>query len=250
MSARIRLNIDDKHVTTRQGRKKILGRCFLEVEPGQVAVLLGESGCGKSSLLRLIVGLDTEYDGEIKLEVSGDDSGRSTCGMVFQEPRLLPWLSALGNVMFGVARAKDGNSKQELAMHALSEVGLSPEVGSKNPRQLSGGMAQRVALARALVNLPHVLLLDEPFGALDLHTRLKLQDDLLRILADTDTTALLVTHDIDEALYMGDQIAIMSSSPGEIIAVHQLAREETRSREDRTIDAVRLDLVHELMQGR
>lgn len=242
MPAKLTIRIDQKWIAGKQ----VLGRCYLEIHEAELAVLLGESGCGKSTLLRILVGLDRDFSGHISFV---ENTARSNmCGIVFQEPRLLPWMNVLDNVMFALPTNMDRISRKLQAQEALHLVGLS---GTEHrlPRELSGGMAQKVAIARALVNLPQVLLLDEPFRALDLHTRLNLHEELLNILSKTRTTALLVTHDIDEAISLGDHIAVMSSTPGAIVSI----RTPETPKGSRSIDELsrlRMSLIEQLLRAR
>jgi len=183
------------------------------VEPGEVVAILGASGCGKSTLLRMIAGLDHPTAGVIQVDgqpVSGIDP---RCAFAFQEPRLLPWRSLAENVALGLPRATPGAEGRGRVADLLELVGLTAFAGHR-PREVSGGMAQRAALARALARSPWVLLLDEPFGALDALTRLRMQDLLLDIHAVDPTTILLVTHDVDEALQLADRVVLLAPEPG------------------------------------
>ncbi|EMR07288.1 Aliphatic sulfonates import ATP-binding protein SsuB [Bhargavaea cecembensis DSE10] len=197
----------------------------LSAGEGEIIGLLGTSGCGKSTLLRAISGLDGNYDGEIRLNGKLVDGVQESAGFIFQEPRLFPWLTVLENVTFGLT-GKAGE-KEKKGREILRKVGLGD---SENlyPKELSGGMAQRVAIARALVTSPEVLLLDEPFSALDAFTKMQLQDLLLDIWKEAGTTMVLVTHDIDEALYLCDRIVILRGRPGEV--VHEISVGEPRPR--------------------
>ena len=197
----------------------------LKVEKGEIVGLLGTSGCGKSTLLRTISGLDTGYDGVIEINEKASKQVNEETGFIFQEPRLLPWLNVLENVMFGLEGKRA--EKLDKANHILQSVGLA---GKENlyPKELSGGMAQRVAIARSLVTSPEILLLDEPFSALDAFTKMQLQDFLLDVWKKYHTTMILVTHDIDEALYLCDRVVILRGQPGEV--VEELKVEEARPR--------------------
>ncbi len=191
----------------------------LSVDDGEFVAIVGASGCGKSTLLRLIVGLDTEYDGEIRLEGQRVRKPGLDRGMVFQDHRLLPWLTVEGNVAAALRRsALPSAEKRRLVAEHLELVGLSGFARAW-PAQLSGGMSQRVAIARALVNRPRFLLLDEPLGALDALTRLRLQDELARIVRHGRSTAILVTHDVDEAVFLADRIVVLRPDPGRIARV-------------------------------
>jgi sulfonate transport system ATP-binding protein len=204
-----RFRIDGAPMTALEG-------IALDVAPGEFVALLGASGCGKSTLLRLLAGLDAPDEGEVLHDgapVAGPSLQR---GLVFQDPRLFPWLTVEQNVAAALLNAPGGAAaKRRAVAEHLALVGLA---GFERawPHQLSGGMAQRAAIARGLVNRPDVLLLDEPFGALDALTRARLQDELKRIWAQEGTTMVLVTHDVDEALYLGQRVVVMTPRPGRI----------------------------------
>lgn len=192
----------------------ILKNINLEIAEGEFIAIVGHSGCGKSTLLKIIAGLVSYDDGEVTL--GGEKVIRPGVdrGMVFQEHRLFPWLKIKDNIALAVDAVSD-EIKEKLVSEHLELVKLS---GFENayPHQLSGGMSQRAAIARGLVNNPKVLLLDEPFGALDALTKINLQQEILKIWQKENTTMIMVTHDIDEAIYLADRIVIMSSNPGMI----------------------------------
>lgn len=188
----------------------------LTVAKGEILAIVGGSGCGKSTLLRLLSGLDTPSSGNIRLNGDIIDGPHPDIGLVFQEPRLMPWLKIADNVAFGI-RHLAGGERQTRVREVLDRVGLASHAGHW-PRELSGGQAQRVALARALVGRPQVLLLDEPFSALDALTRNDLQAHLLELWAYDRPTMILVTHDIEEALFLADRIVVMQPNPGRIRA--------------------------------
>ena len=195
------------------------GVCALDgtsftVEPGEIVAVIGGSGCGKSTLLRAISGLDRPTRGRVVLDGEPVTSPHEKIGIVFQEPRLLPWLTVADNVAFGLTD-RPMSRRRHRAAGALSRVGLGEKAGAW-PRELSGGQAQRVAIARALVPQPEVLLLDEPFSALDAFTRIDLQDHLLDLWTDLRPMMVLVTHDVDEAITLADRILVMRSRPGHI----------------------------------
>ena len=176
-------------------------------------MILGTSGCGKSTLLRITAGLDSPTTGAVTIgggPVTGIDP---RCAFAFQEPRLLPWRTLAGNVALGLPPGTAAAVGRDRVERLLDLVGLTPSP-SHRPREVSGGMAQRASLARALARDPWVLLLDEPFGALDALTRLKMQDLLLDVHAAAPTTVLLVTHDVDEALQLADRVILLGSEPG------------------------------------
>lgn len=186
----------------------------LEVEPGEIVVVVGGSGCGKSTLLRALSGLDSPTHGVVSLDGVIITEPNERIGIVFQEPRLLPWLTVAGNVGFGLEH-RPRKERDRRVTAQLARVGLSEKAGVW-PRELSGGQAQRVALARALVTRPEVLLLDEPFSALDAFTRVDLQDHLLDLWADSKPTLIVVTHDVDEAIVLADRVVVMRPHPGRI----------------------------------
>jgi NitT/TauT family transport system ATP-binding protein len=204
-------HLEVRNITRSFGTHNVLKGVSFEVEKGGVLALLGPSGCGKTTALRIIMGLDTATSGEVKVAgrtVSGCGFDR---GMVFQHAELLPWRSTLSNIGYGL-EAK-GMKQPELARaatHYLDLVGLS-HAKDKRPHQLSGGMKQRVGIARALAIDPEVLLMDEPFGALDSQTREGLHSELLAIHAKTEKTIIFVTHDLDEAVLLSDRVAVMQA---------------------------------------
>jgi ABC-type nitrate/sulfonate/bicarbonate transport system ATPase subunit len=188
----------------------------LDVEENAFITILGPSGCGKSTLLRIVAGLDVQTAGEVTLEgrrINGPGADR---GMVFQSYTLFPWLTVLDNVCFGLReRGLPRDQQLDIAHGFLAKVGLKG-FANHYPKQLSGGMQQRTALARALANNPRMLLMDEPFGALDHQTRELMQELLLGIWEAERKTVLFVTHDIDEAVFMGTRVVVMSARPGRI----------------------------------
>ena len=186
----------------------------VEVKPGELLAIVGGSGCGKSTLLRAVSGLDTPSHGRVVLDGVTITSPQEKIGIIFQEPRLLPWLTVAQNVGFGL-ESRPREERRSRVADALARVGLS-EKANVWPRELSGGQAQRVAIARALVPRPEVLLLDEPFSALDAFTRTDLQDHLLDLWSDLRPTLVLVTHDVEEAIVLADRILVMKPRPGMI----------------------------------
>lgn len=200
-----------------------------KAEKGEVIGVLGTSGCGKSSLLRVIAGLDTRYDGRIVLNGQQVKNVNEKTGVIFQEPRLMPWLTVMDNVSFGLK----GDKKEKVAKAAdfIKLVGLKG-FEKLYPKECSGGMAQRVAIARSLVTSPEVLLLDEPFSALDAFTKMQLQDLLIDVWKECQSTMILVTHDIDEALYLCDRLLVMRGQPGEVFKEIEVNKARPRSRGD------------------
>ncbi|MBS7590412.1 ABC transporter ATP-binding protein [Ancylobacter defluvii] len=214
-----RLRIEDVRLeyTTRQGKTVLaIDDISIDVPDNQFAVIVGPSGCGKSSLLYLVAGLNEPTSGRILLgneEVDGPGPDR---GMVFQSYTLFPWLTVRENVEFGLKRRKLPQAERdEIVNRYLNETGLAA-FHDAYPKQLSGGMMQRVAIARALANDPKILLMDEPFGALDSQTRNSMQKLLLRVWEQHKKTVLFVTHDIDEAILLGDRIYVMTARPGRL----------------------------------
>jgi ABC-type nitrate/sulfonate/bicarbonate transport system ATPase subunit len=187
----------------------------LDVGPGEFLSLIGPSGCGKSTLLRLIAGLEKASSGTLELDGRPIDRPGAERGLVFQNPFLFPWLNIHNNVAFGLKARKVYRSERQAVGQYLELVGLA-RFGRVFPHHLSGGMAQRASLARALINQPRVLLLDEPLGALDAFTRMNMQDEILRIREEKRITMVMVTHDVDEAIFLSDRIAVMTPGPGQI----------------------------------
>lgn len=185
----------------------------LNIKRGEFVSIIGSSGCGKSTLLRIIAGLETEYDGSITMNDKPILSPSRDRGVIFQDHRLLPWLTVSENIEFSLS--DDQLDKKDLIKEHIELVGLK---GFENeyPNKLSGGMAQRASIARALANKPELLLLDEPFGALDAMTKINMQEELLKIWEKEKITMIIVTHDIDEAVYLGNKVVVMTSRPGRI----------------------------------
>jgi sulfonate transport system ATP-binding protein len=194
---------------------EVLKDINLELKEGEVVCIVGASGCGKSTLLKIIVGLGSATQGRVLLKNRKVEKPSIECGMVFQEPRLYPWLTVEKNILMGISRKIGGAEKKDALRDHINLVGLTG-FEKALPNQLSGGMQQRVSIARALVNRPSVLLLDEPFGSLDALTRIDMQKEILRIWETERVTIILVTHDIDEAIYLGDRVVVMSRRPGVI----------------------------------
>jgi len=208
-----------------------LERFSADISLGEIVAIIGGSGCGKSTLLRAIAGLDRATSGSVTLDNESITAPHAKIGIIFQEPRLLPWLSVADNIGFGLSDLPPALRREKVAL-ALARVGLT-EKANAWPRELSGGQAQRVAIARALVPQPEVLLLDEPFSALDAFTRRDLQDHLLDLWADTRPTLVLVTHDVDEAVVLADRVLVMRPRPGRLFAeiTINLARPRDRNSE-------------------
>jgi sulfonate transport system ATP-binding protein len=214
------VEIDRVTVIFGKGRKahKAIEKTSIRVEPGEFVCVLGPSGCGKSTLLNALAGYVKPNSGEVRVDgevVSGPGPDR---GMVFQQYSLFPWKTVKDNVAFGPRVAGQPYGVAEaIANTFLEMVGLT-HVANRYPAELSGGMQQRVGIARALANYPRVLLMDEPFGALDAQTRQMMQENLLNIWSEFGTTVVFITHDIDEAIFLADRVLIMSAGPGRMIA--------------------------------
>ena len=206
----------------------------LTVVPGEIVAVVGGSGCGKSTLLRLVSGLDNPSQGSVALDGDTILSPHEKIGIVFQEPRLLPWLTVAGNVGFGLADRPKAERAERVARQ-LDRVGLTDKA-KVWPRELSGGQAQRVAIARALVPRPEVLLLDEPFSALDAFTRVDLQDHLLALWADARPTLIHVTHDVEEAIVLADRVVVMRPHPGRIADEIVIDLPRPRDRQSAALD--------------
>jgi NitT/TauT family transport system ATP-binding protein len=205
---------------TGSGSHVAVSELSFAVETGQLACIVGPSGCGKSTLLRCIAGLITPSAGEIRLHGDAVHGVPEDLAVVFQDysRSLFPWLTVRKNVEFPLrGRVSSRSARRARAMEALGWVGLG-EVGNKYPWQLSGGMQQRVSIARALACQPSLLLMDEPFASVDAQTRAELEDLLLRVRREQGSTVLLVTHDIDESVYLGDRVLVLSKSPANIVA--------------------------------
>ncbi len=219
------------------GKTVALKELDTEIRPGEFVCLIGPSGCGKSTFLRLVAGLSNPTRGEILLDDKPIDGPGYERGLVFQDPTLFPWLTIYENVAYGLKIRHIYKDHKREVEEFIRLVGLEGFEKSY-PHQLSGGMAQRVSLARALVNHPKVLLLDEPLGALDAFTRMNMQDEILRIWKERGTTMIMVTHDVDEAIYLSDRVFIMTPRPAkveEIITV-DIGRNENYGRQRNSVD--------------
>lgn len=228
------------------GQRLALDRISISLDAGELVSLVGPSGCGKSTLLRLIAGLDFPDSGEVLISEEPITGPSAERGLVFQDPSLFPWLTVRRNIEAGLVARGVLQEKRSEVKEFMRLVGLEG-FADAYPHHLSGGMAQRVALARALINHPKVLLLDEPLGALDAFTRMRLQDEVLRLWQARRTTMLLVTHDIDEAIYMSDRIIILSQRPGTIDQIFPIALNRPRDRSSSDFLRLRseiLELLH------
>lgn len=219
-----------------------LDRVAFSLEAGEMVALIGPSGCGKSTLLRLIAGLDSPDSGELLIGSEPITAPSAERGLVFQDPNLFPWLTVRRNIETGLV-ARRVLHKQRHEVDEFMRLVALEQFANSYPHHLSGGMTQRAALARALINHPKVLLLDEPLGALDAFTRMRMQDEVLRLWEARRTTMLLVTHDIDEAIYMSDRIMIMTQRPGRIERTIAIALERPRDRSSSDFLRLRGDIL-------
>jgi sulfonate transport system ATP-binding protein len=231
-------------VTKNFGDHRVLHGIDMTIQPGEFVAVVGRSGCGKSTLLRLIAGLDAPTSGSIA--VDDDLIGlRETVRLIFQEPRLLPWQRLVANVAVGLTHARDRHTRREQAAAALREVGLAGREHAW-PSILSGGQKQRVALARALVSQPRLLLLDEPLGALDALTRIEMQDLIERVWQEKGFTAIVVTHDVSEAVTLADRILLLEN--GAVATDVQVALTRPRRRGDREAAVIEGRILRRLLQ--
>nr|WP_236032567.1 ABC transporter ATP-binding protein [Pseudomonas schmalbachii] len=245
--ARLRVEeVSLRYRTPDGGTFAALEKVSFEVPDQQFAVIVGPSGCGKSSLLYLTAGLAEPTEGDIyvggqRVEGPGPDRG-----MVFQSYTLFPWLNVRDNIEFGLKRrGLPAGERKEIVEHYLDEVGLTRFAGNY-PKQLSGGMMQRVAIARALANDPQILLMDEPFGALDSQTRMQMQKLLLNVWDHSKKTVVFVTHDIDEAILLGDRVYVMGARPGRIKRILDVPIDRPRSL-DMVMDRSFIDMKREIL---
>ena len=246
------LTIKDLVKTFPQGEKEVtaVSGFDLEVRNGEFICLLGPSGCGKTTVLRIIAGLQPATSGVVSLNgktISGPGSDR---GMVFQEFGLFPWRTVKKNVEFGLEIKKTDEKEMEaISKRYIDLVGLTGFENS-HPNQLSGGMKQRVGIARALASNPAILLMDEPFGALDAQTRNQMQKELLRIWQETKKTVIFVTHSVDEAVFLADRIVVMTGRPGRVKKIYEIELPRPRDRASQDFINLRKTILDDLEQQR
>ncbi|QLD86598.1 ABC transporter ATP-binding protein [Natronomonas halophila] len=232
LDARVRVDGVSKQYSGQNGPVQALKNVSFDVEDGEFVCIVGPSGCGKTTLFRIIAGLESATDGEVYLSGERVDEPTPNMGVVFQEYHLFPWRTVRGNVAFGLE--KQGTPKaerRERVAHLVDLVGLEG-FSESYPKELSGGMKQRVAIARALAADPELLLMDEPFGAVDAQTREMLQNELLDIWQETEKTVLFVTHDVEEAVKLADRIVVMAKEPGRILETVEVDLPRPRTRSD------------------
>ena len=243
-------NINKSFVSKKNEELSVLVDINLNINDGEFICLLGPSGCGKTTLLRLIAGLDQPTSGEIIAngEVVDEPSGERA--VIFQQYSLFPWLTVLQNVTFGLEMTKRGTKEEniEAAERYLKSVGLI-DFKDSYPHELSGGMKQRVAIIRSLLNHSPILLMDEPFSALDMQNRHKLQEQLIGVWKRFNNTIVFVTHDVDEAVYLADKIVILDKNPGKIAKIIDVDIERPRSRESQEFIELQESIVEKLDMG-
>ncbi len=227
----------------------VLEDVSLDIQPGEFVAIVGVSGCGKSTLLRLLAGLDGAFEGQLLYDgkpITGTDLER---GLVFQDHRLFPWRTVYENVALAFSSTKvSKEERRRRVLEQIAQVGLEG-FADAYPHQLSGGMSQRAAIARALAPRPKVLLLDEPLGALDALTRLRLQQELRRLWQEEGITMVMVTHDIDEAVFLADRVVVMDPRPGRIRRIQEVRLPHPRSRGDSAFVAIRDSLLADFSQA-
>src|SRR5437763_2524900 len=223
-------------------RRQVLDGVSFSLAAGELISLIGPSGCGKSTLLRLVAGLDSADSGDLLIGAEPITAPNAQRGLVFQDPNLFPWLTVRRNIQAGLVARGVLREKYNEVDEFMRLVGLET-FANVYPHHLSGGMAQRAGLARALINHPKVLLLDEPLGALDAFTRMPMQDEVLRLWEARRTTMLLVTHDLDEAIYMSDRIMIMTPRPGRIERTIEVGLNRPRQRDSGAFLRLRSDIL-------
>ena len=222
-----------------------LNEINLTMESGEFISLVGPSGCGKSTILRLVAGLIQPTTGKLTVDGKTITEPSPERGMVFQKPTLFPWLTVWDNIAFSLrmqGRLKGNKDKVE---RMIKVIGLE-KFRNDYPGQLSGGMAQRVALVRSLINEPDILLLDEPLGALDAFTRMNMQDEILKIWQEKEHLAIMVTHDVDEAIYMGTRVIVLDANPGRVVADIQIKEPFPRDRSSDTFVQYRNEILNRL----
>lgn len=238
----VQIQIDEKSFQIEQERKLVLDEIDLTIQKGDFLTIIGPSGCGKSTLLKIVAGLDTEYRGTVLVNDRQIIRPGIAQGFIFQEHRLFPWLTVEQNI---AAELSLKNPEVRRKVDEMIEIVRLKGYEKAYPSEISGGMSQRVAIARALIREPEVLLLDEPFGALDAFTRQHLQDVLVEIWQRKHITMLLVTHDIDEAIYLGTDIAILRANPGKLQKLVHVGLSYPRVKTGPSYQQVRQQVLHE-----
>ena len=243
-------NINKSFKSKKTDNLSVLEGINLHIDDGEFVCLLGPSGCGKTTLLRLIAGLDQPSSGEIIANGDKVDKPSGDRAVIFQQYSLFPWLTVLQNVTFGLEMTKKGSKEENIAAaeRYLTSDGLI-DFKDSYPHELSGGMKQRVAIIRSLLNHSPILLMDEPFSALDMQNRHKLQEQLIGVWKRFENTIVFVTHDVDEAVYLADKIVIMGKNPGRIENVVEVDMERPRKRDSQEFIALQDSIVENLDMG-
>ena len=236
-------HLNKSYATLQSKELTVLQDINLDIKTGEFVSIVGSSGCGKSTLLRLLVGLENQYRGKILIDgqvISGTSLDR---GIVFQDHRLFPWLSVKENIRIALHNKHLSRVEEDKLIDEHLELVKLSQFRNAYPSQLSGGMNQRVAIARSLVNRPKILLLDEPFGALDALTRQNLQDELQMIWQHEKITMIIVTHDVEEAVFLGDRVVVMQPHPGRIKRIVEIPVMHPRKREDVRLHNIKNDIL-------
>jgi sulfonate transport system ATP-binding protein len=227
---------------------KVLKDIDLQAEVGSFISIVGASGCGKSTLIRILAGLESATEGEVLVDGEPVTKPSVKTGMIFQEARLFPWLSVEKNIEFGIHDKLSSEETKRRISEMIELIGLQG-FEKALPKQLSGGMQQRVNIARALINKPGILLLDEPFGALDALTRINMQNEMLKIWEKEKTTMVLITHDIDEAIFLSDRIIVLSDKPGVISKSIKVEMSRPRDRNCEAFTSIRKEIYKEFFEN-
>ena len=240
-------NINKAFDSKKTQKLSVLENINLNIEDGEFVCLLGPSGCGKTTLLRLIAGLDTPTSGEIVANGEVVEKPSGDRAVIFQQYSLFPWMTVLQNVTFGLEMTKAGSKEENIAAaeRYLENVGLI-DFKDSYPHELSGGMKQRVAIIRSLLNHSPILLMDEPFSALDMQNRHSLQEQLIGVWKRFENTIVFVTHDVDEAVYLADKIVILDKNPGKIADIIEVDLQRPRKRESQEFIAIQESIVSQL----
>ena len=243
-------NINKSFESKKNEKLSVLEDINLEINDGELVCLLGPSGCGKTTLLRLIAGLDHPTSGEIIADGEVVEKPSGDRAVIFQQYSLFPWLTVLGNVIFGLEMTNKDSKEENIAAaeRYLESVGLL-DFKDSYPHELSGGMKQRVAIIRSLLNHSPILLMDEPFSALDMQNRHKLQEQLIGVWKRFENTIVFVTHDVDEAVYLADKIVILDKNPGKIREIVEVDMERPRKRESVEFLTLQENIVKNLDMG-
>ena len=246
--AKIEINHVGKSFQLKKETVEVLKDITLSIKKGEFITIVGASGCGKSTLTRLLAGLDYPTAGEVLVDGKRVEKPSVKTGIIFQEARLFPWLTVEKNIEFGIHEKLPAEEKKRKVSEIIEAIGLK---GFKDalPSQLSGGMQQRVNIGRALINEPDILLLDEPFGALDALTRINMQTEVLKIWEKNKTTMLLITHDIDEAIFLSDRIIILSDKPGVISREIEVPMSKPRDRSSSDFIDIRRKIYGEFFEN-